>query len=69
MSAIVYFFIGYSVAYGIGFMTGAETLTQNRWKIARARRVAAARSVRHLGRHLRCQGVGWGGPASILARK
>ena len=28
VSTIVYFFIGYSVAYGIGFMTGAETLVQ-----------------------------------------
>jgi ammonium transporter, Amt family len=28
VSTIVYFFVGYSVAYGIGFMTGAETLTQ-----------------------------------------
>ena len=28
MSATVYFFIDYSVAYGIGLMTGAETLTQ-----------------------------------------
>ena len=28
MSATVYFFINYSVAYGIGLMTGAETLTQ-----------------------------------------
>ena len=28
VSTIAYFFIGYSVAYGIGFMTGAETLVQ-----------------------------------------
>ena len=28
VSTIVYFFIGYSVAYGIGFLTGAETLMQ-----------------------------------------
>ena len=28
VSTIVYFFIGYSLAYGIGFLTGAETLMQ-----------------------------------------
>jgi ammonium transporter, Amt family len=28
VSTIAYFFIGYSVAYGIGFMTGADTLAQ-----------------------------------------
>jgi ammonium transporter, Amt family len=28
ISTVVYFFVGYSVAYGIGFLTGAETLAQ-----------------------------------------
>jgi Amt family ammonium transporter len=28
VSTIAYFFVGYSVAYGIGFLTGAETLAQ-----------------------------------------
>ena len=28
VSTIAYFFIGYSVAYGVGFLSGAETLAQ-----------------------------------------
>jgi Amt family ammonium transporter len=28
ISTLAYFFVGYSIAYGIGFMTGAETLAQ-----------------------------------------
>jgi Amt family ammonium transporter len=28
VSTVAYFFVGYAVAYGIGFMTGAETLAQ-----------------------------------------
>src|SRR5664279_5782819 len=28
VSTIAYFFIGYSIAYGIGFLTGAQTLAQ-----------------------------------------
>ncbi|MDP3821849.1 MAG: ammonium transporter [Burkholderiales bacterium] len=28
VSTVVYFFVGYSVAYGIGFLSGAETLVQ-----------------------------------------
>ena len=27
VSTVVYFFVGYTVAYGVGFLTGAETLT------------------------------------------
>ncbi|MBA2689224.1 MAG: ammonium transporter, partial [Burkholderiales bacterium] len=28
VSTIAYFFIGYGIAYGVSFLTGAETLTQ-----------------------------------------
>ena len=28
MSTVVYFFVGYGVAYGVSFLTGAESLTQ-----------------------------------------
>ena len=30
MSTIVYFFIGYTVAYGVGFLTGADHLAEKR---------------------------------------
>ena len=33
VSTIAYFFVGYTIAYGVGFMTGADTLVA---KIGRA---------------------------------
>ena len=29
ISTIAYFFVGYAIAYGVGFFSGAETLAEN----------------------------------------